>query len=200
MATSHSRTVRRRCRWPAVLPSGLNATEQTAAGVAGERAADRAAGGHVPQPDRVVARCRVASILPSGLNATDSTAPVWPVSGLPIGRPVATSHSRMVSSSLPLASVLPSGLNATRDDRVGVAGQRAARSGWPVATSHSRIVPSSLPLASVLPSGLNATDQTAGVAGQRAARRAAGGHVPQPDRVIGAAVARVLPSGLNATE
>ena len=30
-----------------------------------------------------------------------------------MGRPVATSHSRTVPSSLPLARVLPSGLNAT---------------------------------------------------------------------------------------
>ena len=55
----------------------------------------------------------LARVLPSGLNATESTGPVWPVSGPPIGRPVATSHSRTVPSALPLARVLPSGLNAT---------------------------------------------------------------------------------------
>ena len=68
--------------------------------------------------------------------------------------------------------------------------------GWPVATSHSRTVPSSLPLARVLPSGLNATEQTrAGVAGEGAADRVAGGHVPQPHRVIVAAAGQGLAVG-----
>jgi hypothetical protein len=46
------------------------------------------------------------------------TSPVWPGRGFPIGRPVATSHSRIVSSALPLARVLPSGLNATESTQL----------------------------------------------------------------------------------
>ena len=82
---------------------------------------------------------------------------VWPVSGAPIGRWVATSHSRTVPSPLPLASVVPSGLNATEPTGPvwPVSGAPIGR--W-VATSHSRTVSSAPPLASVVPSGLNATE------------------------------------------
>ena len=82
---------------------------------------------------------------------------MWPVSGSPIWRPVATSHSRTVPSSPPLARVLPSGLNATAmtEPVWPVSGLPICRR---VATSHSRTVPSSPPLARVLPSGLNATE------------------------------------------
>ena len=53
-SAGHSRTV-----WSALAearrcPSGLNATPNTSAGVAGERGADRLAGVGVPQPHRVV--------------------------------------------------------------------------------------------------------------------------------------------------
>ena len=51
--------------------------------------------------------------LPSGETATEVTGPVWPVSGSPIGAPVARSHTRTVVSWLPLMMRLPSGDTAT---------------------------------------------------------------------------------------
>ena len=50
--------------------------------------------------------------LPSGLNAALSTALSWPLSGSPIGLPVAASQSRAVLSSDAVTMRLPSGLNA----------------------------------------------------------------------------------------
>ena len=56
VATSHSRDgASSSLPLARVLPSGLNATEPTAPAVAGQGAADGAAGGHVPQPDGVIA-------------------------------------------------------------------------------------------------------------------------------------------------
>src|SRR5260221_676732 len=84
-----------------------------------------------------------AGVLPSGLNATDITGPVGPVSGLPTGWWVATSHNCAVPSLLPKATVAPSGLNATEvtfpEDPV-----RAPPTWRWVATSHRRTVPSLL--------------------------------------------------------
>ena len=48
----------------------------------------------------------------SGLNARLFTLPWCPVSGEPIARPLATSHSRIAPSSPPAATILPSGLKA----------------------------------------------------------------------------------------
>ena len=81
----------------------------------------------------------MASSCPSGLNATPATAPVWPVSGAPIGWPVAASHSRTVLSSLLLASRRPSGLNAT-PDTAAVWPVSGAPIGRPVSGFHSRTV------------------------------------------------------------
>jgi hypothetical protein len=52
----------------------------------------------------------VASSVPSGLNATPNTAIVWPTSSY-AQAPVATSHSRGVTSALTVATRRPSGLN-----------------------------------------------------------------------------------------
>ena len=112
---------------------------------------------------------------------------MWPVSGAPIGWPVAASHSRTVLSQLPETMRLPSGLNATLVTGAGVAGQRRADrlAGGGVPQPH-RLV--SLPETMRLPSGLNATLNTAaGVAGQRRADRLAGVGVPQPHRLVAAA-------------
>ena len=87
--------------------------------------ADRLAGGRVPYPHRVVPLPE-AMRLPSGLNATLITSSVWPVSGAPIGWPVAASHSRTVLSPLPEAMRVPVGAERHTGHRAGVAGQRRA--------------------------------------------------------------------------
>ena len=200
VATSHNRTVPSSLPLARVLPSGLNATEtDDAAGVAGERAADLAAGGHVPQPHRaVVAAAGQGLAVRAERHRADRTGVAG--EGCAIWWPVATSHSRTVPSSLPLARVLPSGLNAT-EQTASVWPVSGLPIGWPVATSHNRTVPSSLPLARVLPSGLNATETTLPVwpvSGLPIWRPVATSH----SRTVPSALplARVLPSGLNATE
>ena len=69
------------------------------------------AGAGIPEPRRASALA-VATALPSGPKATAPTMPRCD-SGAPMGRPVATSHSRAPSLSLPVATDLPSGLKAT---------------------------------------------------------------------------------------
>ena len=125
--------------------------------------------------------------MPSGLNATLITAPVWPVSGAPIGWPVSASHSRTVLSSLPETMRVPSGLNATLAT-APVWPVSGAPIGWPVSASHSRTVLSALPETMRVPSGLNATLHTAPVwPVSGCADRLAGGRVPQPHRVVATA-------------
>ena len=50
--------------------------------------------------------------LPSGLNAALIHNPSWPLSGSPIGLPVAASQNRAVLSPDAVTMRLPSGLNA----------------------------------------------------------------------------------------
>ena len=83
------------------------------AGVAGERARRLAAGGHVPQPHRAIGAGAGQDLAVRAERHRRRPRSVEPVRGWPIGRPVATSHSRTVPSALPLARILPSGLNAT---------------------------------------------------------------------------------------
>nr|VTP05323.1 hypothetical protein BIN_B_05165 [Mycobacterium kansasii] len=97
---------------------------------------------------------------PSGLKPALSTGPVWPVSGAPIGAPVAASHNRSVLSSLPETMRRPSGLNATLSTGA-VWPVSGAPTGLPVAASHNRSVLSAPPEAMRRPSGLNATLKTA---------------------------------------
>ncbi len=94
--------------------------------------------------------------VPSGLNATLSTASVWPVSGLPMGAPVAASHIRTVLSALPETM-----RRAVRAERHAI--------------------------------------HRTGVTSERVADWLAGGGVPYPHRVVGAAGDDAPPSGLNAT-
>ena len=126
--------------------------------------------------------------VPSGLNATLYTALGVAgqrlADGLAGGR-VPQPHRLVVAAGGDARAV---GAERHAGHRVRVAGQRLRRSGWPVAASHSRTVLSALPEASRVPSGLNATLYTVlGVAGQRLADGLAGGRVPQPHRVVGAA-------------
>src|SRR5262249_10151659 len=80
----------------------------------------------------------------------DQTYPVCP-ENVAVLEPLATSHSLIVWSALPVARVLPSGLKATELSQSVCPVRVAVR--WPVATSHNlRAVPP--PEASVLPSGL----------------------------------------------
>ena len=95
------------------MPSGLNATLNTASCVAGERLADGLAGVGVPQPHGVVAAAGGDARAVGAERHAVHRRPVWPVSGWPTGWPVSASHSRTVSSSLPEAMRVPSGLNAT---------------------------------------------------------------------------------------
>ena len=104
-----------------VRPSGLNATESTAAvlPVRGWPSGLGRAGSATSHSRTVPSRLPLASVCPSGLNATESTAPTPLVRGWPSGRGCAgsaTSHSRTMPSQLPLASVRPAGLNATEYD------------------------------------------------------------------------------------
>jgi hypothetical protein len=57
----------------------------------------------------------LARVAPSRLNLTENTVSVWPVSGGPSWRWVATSHSPTELSALPLATVAPSRLNLTEN-------------------------------------------------------------------------------------
>ncbi len=76
----------------------------------------------------------------------------------------------------------------------------AARLGWPVVTSHSLTVLSSLRRGQDrFPSGLKATLSTQPWWPLQLARRPAGLHVPQPDRLVPTREARICPSGLKAT-
>ena len=62
------------------MPSGLNATLDTASCVAGERLADGLAGGRVPQPHGVVATAG-GDARAVGAERHAVTTSVWPVSG-----------------------------------------------------------------------------------------------------------------------
>ena len=95
-------------------------------GVAGQRWPIGLAGGRVPQPHRVVDRCRRRCGVPSGLNATLLTGSVWPVSGAPIGWPVAASHTRTVLSCAAGDDARAVGAERHALHRAGVAGQRRA--------------------------------------------------------------------------
>ena len=172
VVTSHSRTVPSRCRWPAVVPSGLNATALTASvwPVRGRRCGRPVATSH---SRTVPSSLPVASSVPSGLNATDRhRVGVAGQRGADRGGRSATSHSRTVLSALPVASGVPSGLNATAAHRAGVAGERAAD-----AAGRSVSVPQPHRAVAAAggqgaPSGLNATEpHDVGVAGQRRADR-----------------------------
>ena len=138
VSASHSRTVASALAEASRCPSGLNATLVHRAGVAGERGADRLAGVGVPQPHRRVV-AGAGQPVPVGAERHTVTAPVWPVSGSPIGWPVSASHSRTVASSLAEASRCPSGLNAT-PFTAPVWPVSGAPIGWPVSASHSRTV------------------------------------------------------------
>ena len=95
------------------MPSGLNATLDTASVWPVSGCADRLAGVGVPQPHRVV--------VTAGDDALAVGAERHAVHRVRCGRsaagrsgwPVAASHSRTVLSSLPETMRLPSGLNAT---------------------------------------------------------------------------------------
>ncbi len=72
-------------------------------------------------------------------------------------RPLAASHTRTVSSPLPLTTYCPSGLNVTADTSTPWVMRATSR---PLAASHTRAVLSPLPLTIERPSGLNATAVT----------------------------------------
>ena len=125
--------------------------------------------------------------MPSGLNATLVTVSVWPVSGWPMGWPVAASHSRTVLSPLPEAIRVPSGLNATLVTASGVAGQRLADglAGGGVPQPH-RAVGAAGGDAGAVGAERHAVHRV-GVAGERLADGLAGVGVPQPHRAVGTA-------------
>src|SRR5207249_1365697 len=110
VAAFHNRTVPSPLALARVLPSGLNATEQT-------RPVPAAGGAPVGRPaaachTRAASAPRAAAaVSPRGRRAP-SAAPLEPARGWPIGRRVVTSHS-CKAVLVPLARVLPSGLNAT---------------------------------------------------------------------------------------
>src|SRR5260370_16344989 len=101
----------------------------------------------------------MARSLPWGLNATAPWPPIGPTlvwMVLPVGRPVAGFHSRIVPSPPVLASSLPSGLNATPNTpHLALAWRAVTRR--PVAGFHSRTVPSPPPLPTPFPPRLHPT-------------------------------------------
>ena len=99
------------------LPSGLNAALDTAVLMASERLADRLAGRGVPQPRRLVIG-RGDDALAVGAERRAAHRSSWPLSGSPIGLPVAASHSRAVLSEDAVTMRLPSGLNAALRTRI----------------------------------------------------------------------------------
>ena len=74
--------------------------------------------------------------------------------GLPIGAPVAASHTRAVLSSDAVTTRVPSGLNAAL--QTGPSCCKGLPIGAPVAASHTRAVLSSDAVTTRAPSGLNA--------------------------------------------
>ena len=113
--------------------SSAAATALHRAGVAGERVADRGAGGQVPDPHRPVVaagdddRAAVQLRRPP----PHRTQSAWPVNGSPIGVPVARSQTRTVRSLLPeMTTGRPVQLrHRHRVHRAGVAGERVADRG-----------------------------------------------------------------------
>ena len=184
VAASHSRTVLSALPEAIRVPSGLNATLDTASGVAGQRLADGLAGGRVPQPHRLVVTAGDDARAVGAERHAGHRVRCGRSAAAPTGWPVAASHTRTVLSQLPETMRVPSGLNATLHT-ASVWPVSGWPTGWPVAASHSRTVLSALPETMRVPSGLNATLITAsGVAGERLADGLAGGRVPQPHRLV----------------
>ena len=146
---------------------------------------------------------------PVGAERHQLTELVWPVSGCPMGWPVAGFHNRTVPSQLADVVTAPrSGLNATEYDRTGVAGEWLSDglAGCRV-PQPNRAVPAGGREDSAV--GLNATELTElvwPVRGCPMGSPVAGFH----NRTVPAklafakraplADARTVPSGLNATE
>ena len=183
-------------------PRAVGAERHTAhrVGVAGDRAGRRVGRWPRPTPAPSCRRLPETIRLPSGLNATLHTVSVWPVSGGPIGWPVAASHTRTVLSKLPETIRCPSGLNATL----------STPSVWPVSGVADRVgrwprptpAPSCRRLPETIrsPSGLNATLHTASVwpvSGWPTGWPVAASHT----RTVVSRLPETIrsPSGLNAT-
>ena len=147
------------CRRAArVLPSGLNATEQTAPvwPVNALPIRRSVATSHNRAP--LSARLPLARVLPSGLNATEPTGPVWPARESPIWRWVATSHSRTRAIVAAGGQGLAVRAERHRVTPAGGAGEAVAdlAAGGHIPQPH-RVSPAA---ARILPSGLNATEKT----------------------------------------
>ena len=136
VAASHSRTVLSALPEARRVPSGLNATLDTASvwPVSGWPMGWPVAASH---SRTVLSSLPEAMRVPSGLNATLVTASVWPVSGWPMGWPVAASHSRTVVVAAAGGDARAVGAERHAAHRVRVAGQRLAdRLGrWPRPTA-----------------------------------------------------------------
>ncbi len=128
----------------------------------------------------------VSTVLPSGLNATALTA-AWCFKRRADRVAGSVSQIRAEPSALPVITVLPSGRNATVVNdglmRQGPADQGTGRRRRP----RARAVPSPPTVSTVLPSGLYARSLTRALIRRRRADRRAGGGVPQPRRLVGAA-------------
>ena len=193
----------------AARPARPERHRQHRAGVAGQRLADRGAGGRVPQPHRPVAAGGGEQRPPPARSERHRRTPrVWPFSGWPTGAPVAGSHSRTVPSAPAEASSgcppAPARTPPTSPRRCGrsAAGRPGRR--WPGPTAapsrrrwRRRAAAPSRP-------GPNATDSTAlvwPVSGWPTG--CAGGRVPQPHRPVvagGGEQRRAVRPGPNATD
>ena len=194
---SHSRTVASALALATCFPSGLNATLEHDAGVAGERVAQTFTGIDVPQPHRAV-QAGAGQAVPVGAERHGFHRP-WcdPVSGSPrrsTGVGVPQPHGGIRGGG---GQAVPVGAEGhARDSRRVLGAVSGSPSGAPVSAFHSRTVSSALAVASRCPSGLNATPVTASVwPVERGAEGLAGVGVPQPHRVVDAGAGQPVPVG-----
>ena len=182
------------------MPSGLNATLNTASVWPVSGCADGLAGGRVPQPHRLVVAAGDDAVAVGAERHAVHRAGVAGQRLRRSGWPVSASHSRTVLSSLPETMRLPSGLNATL-----VTASVWPVSGWPIGLAGGGVPhPHRLVVAAgddALAVGAERhAGHRAGVAGQRLRRWV--GRWPRP---TAAPCCRQLPetmrvpSGLNAT-
>jgi hypothetical protein len=138
-----------------VLPSGLQATELTCAGVAAQGAQQLPAPA-IPQLHRVVPTAAGQRLAVRTPRHRVNSRMAWPLS-VRSSCPLPLSHNFTVLSHCRW----PASCHPDSTPPTNIASMAAeVRSSCPLPASHSFTVWSTLPLASVLPSGLQATDET----------------------------------------
>jgi len=132
LVTSHSRTLPSLEQLARRMPSGLNATLNTAD--VWPRSSWSVDCPHTSHKRIVVSYAPDAIVLPSGLQAMQASPLVWPSYRATGTRPL-TSHTNIKASCAPDASSVPSGENATARTSIECSDSMAAC--MPVTVSHS---------------------------------------------------------------